>query len=308
MKEILKELNNRKLFYIVTLVSFILYFFIKIDILPVVGASFFIMGVLSESYVNATEKGIKSEFKEIIIALIVALGLWYGAIFILGTDMPFNAVVSCSMLDTLHRGDVIILKGAIPTVSEINISREEYDTIIKNNEEHFICGICINEFGGKTPCSINPYTMEMEYGEVLKYNCGYCEEVTNNIKEKVVCTHGVTIKNEYFSVIEKKGDIVVYRPKETDVFSLVGDIIHRSVVRINVDGTEDSYYLIKGDNNAQFDAQMFNQKNMRTNSMVHESQIKGKSIFSIPFLGYVKLVASGQIANPPGCETRLFYE
>ncbi len=306
MKEIFKELNERKIFYIVTAVMFVLYFFTRVDSLAVLGALFFIIGVISESFVNAKEKGVKSEIKEIVIAIVIALVLWYGAIFILGTDMPFNAVVSCSMLDTLHRGDVIILQGARPVVDEINITKEEYDMIIENKEEHFVCGICVDDYGIKTPCSINPVTLEREVGEILKYDCGYCKQITNNVEENVVCTYGVTIKEKYFDATQKKGDIVVYRPKETDIFSLVGDIIHRSIVRINVE--ENSYYLIKGDNNPQFDMQIYEQKSKITNSMVHENQIMGKSLFSFPFLGYVKLVASGQIANPPGCESRIFYE
>lgn len=306
MKEIFKELNERKIFYIVTAVMFVLYFFTRVDYLAVLGALFFIIGVVSESFVNAKEKGIKNEVKEIIIAIVIALILWYGSIFILGTDMPFNAVVSCSMLDTLHRGDVIILQGAKPIVNEVNITEEEYNIIIENKEEHFVCGICVDDYGVQTPCSINPITLERESGEILKYDCGYCKQVINGIEEKVVCTYGVTIKGKYFDASEKKGDIVVYRPKETDIFSLVGDIIHRSVVRINVEGN--SYYLIKGDNNPQFDVQIFEQKSKTTNSLVMEEQIMGKSLFNLPFLGYVKLVASGQIANPPGCESRIYYE
>jgi len=307
MKEILKELNERKMFYIVTAVMFVLYFLIRIDMLAVLGAIFFIIGVISESFVNANEKGIKNEIKEIVIAIVIALILWYGAIFILGTDMPFNAVVSCSMLDTLYRGDVIILQGTTPNVNEINITLNDYEKIIENNEAHFVCGICIDDYGVQTPCSINPLTLQREIGEIIKYDCGYCNQVTNNINEKVVCTHGVTIKNKYFDATKKEGDIVVYRPKPTDIFSLVGDIIHRGIVKINVEN-DSTYYLIKGDNNPQFDVQIYDSKNKITNSIVNENQIKGKSLFSLPFLGYVKLVASGQIANPQGCDSRIYYE
>ncbi len=304
-KEILRELNERKLFYIVTLVMFVIYIFVRLDFVAILGALFFIIGVISESYVNAAEKGIKSEIKEIVIAIFIALMLWYGAVFILNTEMPFNAVVSCSMLDTLHRGDVIVLQGATPNVKEVNLSKEEYNTIINNGEEHYVCGVCIDEYGVQTPCSINPKTMERAFGEVLKYNCGYCKEIIDGNENSIVCTHGVTIKEKYFDATTKKGDIVVYRPKETDIFSLVGDIIHRGIVKINVENN--SYYLIKGDNNPQFDVQIYDSKRILTNSIVEEKQIMGKSLFSLPFLGYVKLVASGQIANPPGCETRIYY-
>jgi signal peptidase I len=307
MKDILKELNKRKIFYIITFLMFFLYFLFRIDVMAILGAMFFILGVVSESLVNAKEKGIKNEVKEILIAIAIALILWYGAIFILKTDMPFNGVVSCSMLDSLYRGDVVILYGGQPNVDEINISLNEYERIIETNEQHFVCGICVDDYGVQTPCSINPITMERAYGEIIKYDCGYCKEIKNNVESKVVCTHGVTIKGKYFDATKKEGDIIVYRPKETDIFSLVGDIIHRGIVRINVENNS-SYYLIKGDNNPQFDTQIYNLGGKVTNSLVEEKQVMGKSIFSLPFLGYVKLVASGQIANPPGCETRIYYE
>jgi len=307
MKDILKELNKRKIFYIITFLMFFLYFLFRIDVMAILGAMFFILGVVSESLVNAKEKGIKNEVKEILIAIAIALILWYSAIFILKTDMPFNGVVSCSMLDSLYRGDVVILYGGQPNVDEINISLNEYERIIETNEQHFVCGICVDDYGVQTPCSINPITMERAYGEIIKYDCGYCKEIKNNVESKVVCTHGVTIKGKYFDATKKEGDIIVYRPKETDIFSLVGDIIHRGIVRINVENNS-SYYLIKGDNNPQFDTQIYNLGGKVTNSLVEEKQVMGKSIFSLPFLGYVKLVASGQIANPPGCETRIYYE
>lgn len=307
MKDILKELNNRKIFYIITFLMFFLYFLFRIDFVAILGAMFFIIGVLSESLVNAKEKGVKNEVQEIVIAIAIALILWYGAIFLLNTDMPFNAVVSCSMLDSLYRGDVVVLYGVQPNVDEVNITLSEYERIIERNEHNFVCGICVDDYGIQTPCSINPITMERDYGEVIHYNCGYCKEVKNNEESNVVCTYGVTIKNTYFDATKKEGDIVVYRPKETDIFSLVGDIIHRGVVRINVENNS-SYYLIKGDNNPQFDTQIYDLRGKITNSLVEESQVMGKSIFSLPFLGYVKLVASGQIANPPGCDVRIYYE
>lgn len=305
-KEILKELNDRKLFYIVMVLMFILYFFLRIDALAIIGAVFFIIGVLSESFLNAHEKGIKNELKEVIIAIAVALILWHGAIFVLNTNMPFNAVVSCSMLDSLYRGDVVVIQGAQQKVNEINITLEDYEKIIENEEHHFVCGICVDENNFEMPCSINPKTLEKEEGEILKYDCGYCTEITNNIEKKVVCAYGVSINNEYFDATKKDGDVVVYRPKETDIFHFVGDIIHRGIVRINVE--ENSYYLIKGDNNPQFDTQIFDSGRILTNSFVEENQVIGKKIFSLPFLGYIKLVASGQIANPPGCDTRIYYD
>ncbi len=49
--------------------------------------------------------------KDVIIAFILAVCLYKGLGLALGTDYPMLVVVSCSMVPTLERGDVIIVKG-----------------------------------------------------------------------------------------------------------------------------------------------------------------------------------------------------
>ncbi len=291
--------------YAVAAVFAVLFILLRMDFLAIAGALMFIIGVVYESMVSAKEKGFKNEIKEIIIAIIVAVVLWNVSAFALNTSSPFNAVVSCSMLNALQRGDVIVLYGGEVNTNEINITEHDFETMINNREEHYVCGFC-KQGESYEPCSINPATGMKAEGDVLKYDCGACIQKYFNEEKIVACTKGVYINNEYFDATKKEGDIVVYRPKKADLFASIGDIIHRSIVKINVNGEQ--YYLIKGDNNPMFDVQAFDASLSKTNSLVNSSQLLGKSILTIPYIGYIKLVATGQFANPENCNTLMIYK
>ena len=55
------------------------------------------------------KKSITREIGEIAIAILVAVLVYYGLSFVLGTSMPIVSVVSGSMEPVLYRGDLIIL-------------------------------------------------------------------------------------------------------------------------------------------------------------------------------------------------------
>ena len=55
------------------------------------------------------KKSIKREVGEVGIAILVAILVYYGLSFVLGTPMPIVSVVSGSMEPVLYRGDLIIL-------------------------------------------------------------------------------------------------------------------------------------------------------------------------------------------------------
>ncbi len=60
--------------------------------------------------------------KETLLAFLLAFAFYKGLGLALGTPYPMMVVVSCSMLPTLHRGDVIVVKGV------------SWDNIIANNQ------------------------------------------------------------------------------------------------------------------------------------------------------------------------------
>ncbi|MCX8200307.1 MAG: hypothetical protein N3G76_02455 [Candidatus Micrarchaeota archaeon] len=300
---LLEKANKGKWLYILAIVLALLFVVIRLDFLAVGAALMFILGVIAESVESAKEKGIMHELREIAIAIAVALVVLFIASVLLGTSSPFNAVVSCSMLNTLQRGDVVLLQNAPIKTEEITITREQFSTILKNGEEHYVCGKCSDDGATVRPCSINPKTGLEATGEVLQYKCSFCHVTVSGKPAQIVCTEGVTIAGRYVNAVNRSGDIIVYRPKPDDLFSEIGDIIHRAILRIRVDG--ESYYLIKGDNNPMFDVQAYDIRYMRTNSIVNSSQVLGRSWLTIPLIGYVKLVGAGQLALPSGCEMLL---
>src|SRR5271157_4437056 len=48
--------------------------------------------------VGAKTHGIKQELIELAIAVVIALVIWFGIVFLLGTSSPISAIVSCSLL------------------------------------------------------------------------------------------------------------------------------------------------------------------------------------------------------------------
>jgi hypothetical protein len=84
--------------------------------------------------------------------------------------------------------------------------------------------------------------------------------------------------------------VVVYKTIQNDSFG--GSIIHRLVAAIDVNGTY--YFLTKGDNNPALDIEFGNYP-------AAQSDIVGYKIADVPVLGYVKLLISGQLVTPAGC-------
>ena len=93
---------------------------------------------------------------------------------------------------------------------------------------------------------------------------------------------------------DKNNSIVVYQTIPQDSFYKLGDsyIVHRVYAILNVSGTY--YTLTKGDNNPGLDIQYLN-------APANISQVGGKVIGSVPYLGYVKLILSNNFVEPTGC-------
>ncbi len=299
--------ERKDIIYLISIIGFIIFAITKIEVIATLSALIFIFGVIDESWDNIKENGWQSEAKEIGISILIALGIWFGATYLLGTSSPFNAVVSCSMLPNLQRGDVILLSGSNVEIPSINATFEKGDFFY---ESHYVCGWCEDFDGQKRPCQIDPYTNTEANGEWINYKCGLCEQKFDNgtVKE-IPCAYGISIRDKYFDATQQEGPIVVYQPMSSDILSRIGSIIHRGIVKVNFDdGT--SYYMIKGDNNPMFDPQMGLMANSGylTNQPPEQRQIIGKMLVKIPVAGYIKLVASGQLVTPENCHFRIEYK
>ncbi|MFH0922657.1 MAG: hypothetical protein V1811_01210 [Candidatus Micrarchaeota archaeon] len=92
--------------------------------------------------------------------------------------------------------------------------------------------------------------------------------------------------------LNKTGDILVLEPTPA-----IGDcLVHRAVLRM--DTSQGTLYLTKGDNNPILDQESKFEP-------VPQDKIKGKVVFRIPLLGYVKLLLFMQFQIPEGCGMHL---
>lgn len=298
--------------YVIIVAFFALYMIFKNPLFGAVVGLGIVALVLAEVMAGLFTGGLKKEIRETIVSLFIALFIWYGAAFVLGTPAPVNGIVSCSMLPQLERGDFTILQGGAVSTPAISMSKQEFESIgtaalVSYNGTSFSVNGSMFSYctqNNDSRCRDFVYFPDQfsETKGVLKFQYASCQRFYPKT--------GETLSQPCVSYVEYKGqriyenlsdDVVVYQPGPTDLNRRVGDIIHRAYLRINVDGT--SYYLIKGDNNPIFDIQNYYYPLQEGNSLVSEQQLKGKVIFRVPILGYAKLFISGMVVEPEGCDS-----
>jgi hypothetical protein len=223
------------------------------------------------------------------------------------------------MLPHLQRGDMIVLQG-IQSAKQlrapiINISNSTYTNFQGNIQNEFLSCVAYNrtgnravlsqvlkpgyvvglyKYGGATGGTIVPNSSQ--YYNLIKFACG-----TRTIKY----TNGSTAQEAYTTSITINGatiyndtnnSVIVYQTVPKDYFYQLGDsyIVHRVYAVINASGNY--YVLTKGDNNPGLDIQY-------ANYPVALQYVGGKVIFSIPYLGYLKLVLSSSFVEPAGCNS-----
>ena len=85
----------------------------------------FLAMVALEMKSGVDQQGWKNEIKDTAVLIIVVLIFWFAIQFLLNTSSPISAVVTCSMLPNLQRGDFAIVQGAIPNAHEIELTKAE---------------------------------------------------------------------------------------------------------------------------------------------------------------------------------------
>jgi signal peptidase I len=266
------------------------------------------------------EEGFKRNLLEIGAAILIVIVLWFSLKAILHTSYPLDVVPSCSMLPNLQRGDLILLQG-VSSIKQIkapiiNISSSEYTNLKSNIKNEFLSCVAYEQVGNGVAVSqiVQPgYSVGMlantQEGEeivqdsyqqqnLIQYSCGSVPVKFSNgtIKNEASVTsitiNGTAIKGD------KNNSIVVYETVPQDYFYKLGDsyIVHRAYAILNASGN----YLVltKGDNNPGLDLQYGNYPS-------NMSYVNGRVIFSIPYLGYLKLVLSNSFSEPAGCNSTL---
>ncbi|NYZ77048.1 hypothetical protein H0O02_01910 [Candidatus Micrarchaeota archaeon] len=268
---------------------------------------------------GVSRHGWKHEIVDTLIAIVVAVLLWAGASVILNTTTPVSAVVSCSMLPNLERGDFIIVQGAGIDAYEIEMSGEEMqslseDTTVTAGGQNFILPMPLYAYCNchrTEPLCVqfadNPESVIEKTGPFI-YHYGACTvDFRNGVGGYGKCLEYVEFRGEkYYQNLSH--DVIVYAPPAGDLFAGVGDIVHRTFFKINADGK--TYYLTKGDNNPIFDIQMADASCRNPdirNHPIPQENVRGKVIGRVPYLGYLKLFIVGQWNEDEQCGWQIDY-
>lgn len=266
---------------------------------------------------GAQKHGWKHEVVDTLIALAVAVGIWYGLSFVLNTSSPISGVVSCSMLPNLQRGDFVIVQGAPVSAYQISMTQDELESLSGRSTisypggnaslEGSLFAYCVMD-RKSGPCQSfiqSPESVTEQKGPFTYHymRCDLAMSNGNSLSEP--CLKSVEFKGEEY-LTNFSNDIIVYQPVKGDLFSYVGDIVHRAMFRIDVDGK--TYYLTRGDNNPVLDIQQYDYAGGLGNHPVPQENSRGRVIGRIPYLGYFKLFISGYFQEDQQCRTQLDFE
>lgn len=313
LKEKLEPIAKSNILYFILIASFLLFLLTRQPAFGlIIGLSIFAL-VAVEVGMGIATGGIGKELKEILIALIVALAVWYGSSFLLNTPAPLDAIVSCSMLPHFDRGDLVILQGASVTAPTLQITSDEYKEITSGIAlVHFPNGTkqvngSIVSYCSKNKddlCSLflsSPAQFSEERGP-LTFTYARCTKVFTASKQEgtTPCVTSVAYKGTVITE-NLSNDVIVYQPSKDDFYARSGDIIHRALLKLEVNNI--TYYITKGDNNPIADIQVFDYATGAGNRPAASSQLKGKVLLRVPYIGFFKLFISGMFIEPTGCDT-----
>jgi signal peptidase I len=313
--------------YVMIIVALVLYVLLqRVRILAITLGivTFFliIIAIVLELISGKNEVGYKKSILEIAAAIIIVVAFWYGLRFFLATSSPIDVVPSCSMLPYLHRGDMILLHG-VSSASQlkapiIDVTSSQMSRILSSpDSESLSCVAYITNASGTyirqtlapgykvglIEDSNGAYRLvskQEESGNVLQYSCGTREVrlSTGQILNEAYTT-SITVNNHTIAG-DRNNSIIVYKTRPGDLFYEEGDayVVHRAYAILNDSGNY--YVLTKGDNNPGLDIQYGNYPpNM--------SQVQGKVVGVIPYLGYLKLIISGNLVVPQGCNSTVIH-
>ena len=309
-------LSRQDFAYALIVVFFVMYLFSGFWFFGLLVGLSLLWAVALEFWLGAKEHGLRKEIWETALALLLALAVWFGSGFLLQTPSPLNAIVSCSMLPHIQRGDMVVLRGdriQAPTADIPSLEGVSGARIYENGEEGItvngsLYSYCVQGGKGSELCKrfvAAPAGFSEKHGEItIGYEkCGMVYQ--NSAKQYGPCVSWLEAKGvRYYENLSN--DVVVYQPNPGEYYARVGDIIHRAFIKLLAQDTGRTYFLTKGDNNPVFDIQVYDEKTGAGNNPVEVERSKGRILFSVPYIGYLKLfISPAGIMTPDGCD-RIF--
>lgn len=310
-------------FYVALIVLFVLFVIYQSNksISVILGIILFLMIVVLiviEMINGVKEEGAMRNLLEIVIAVVLVVVFWFGLKALLHTNYPLDVVPSCSMLPQLKRGDLILLQG-VNDVTElkapiINVTKASFNNMQSHIQNEFLSCVAYSQKGNTAqysqfyhqgdnlglyengPSGPQIIPSQDQQGNLVQYTCGVKTILYQNgttaqeAYTTAVTINGTTINND------ANNSVVVYATIPQDYFYTLGDsyIVHRVYAILNVSGNY--YVLTKGDNNPGLDIQYGNYP-------FNLTYVEGKVDYSIPYLGYFKLVLSNSFSEPAGCNS-----
>ncbi|HNT60520.1 MAG TPA: S26 family signal peptidase, partial [Candidatus Bilamarchaeaceae archaeon] len=125
-------------------ITLALYVFTKNPIFGILVLLEIILIVALEIRHGIRKHGLKHELKDILVSLIAILAIWFAAMVVMQTPVPLNAVVSCSMLPNIERGDMVLVQGSAPAGYEVEITPEELAQLNGHPSVHLPSGSTIS--------------------------------------------------------------------------------------------------------------------------------------------------------------------
>lgn len=209
--------------------------------------------------INPSKNEMISWIVYLVFAFAFAWMIYTGLGLLLGTASPMVIVVSGSMEPNLYRGDVVVLTGA--TVNTLNAPVIDFST-------QNLSKVSLDQIATLQPLDDKSVKVNFFTGQEL------------------------TVPHQ------STDDVIVYFSEFKRI-----EIIHRAVAKIK--GADGTFILTKGDNNPLLDQDcgpvesvpgsngkdlLFPLKPCASPRLIPESVIRGKMLFKLPLVGYVKLL------------------
>jgi signal peptidase I len=306
-------LSSQQFAYGLIVVFLLLYFLSGVWVFGLLVGAGIVYVVVLEFAHGAHQHGLKDEIKETFIALLLALLVWFGASFVLQTSSPLNAIVSCSMLPHVSRGDMVVLSGdrlQAPQEEVASLSGIWRAQVYENGAKALEADGSIYSYCATRQASAlcqrfiaSPDDFTERHGE-LTFGYGKCGIVMDRGRATTYgpCVSWLEVNGRrYYENLSN--DVVVYQPQKGEYYARVGDIIHRAFILLKNREDGKTYFLTRGDNNPIFDVQVYEEKLGEGNAPVELARSKGRILLSVPYLGYFKLfISPSAIPTPDGCD------